>query len=899
MGLAQSAPAPGPFAGKENGGKRTVVALKKQRLSKGGASLATVTRRETSVGAEHAPAQGVPLGVASNRVGRPPPPPAPAAPALPGVAQVATAEATRQSDSYRAFREWVAQKLPPKAGLPAGEERQQHKPSILKPLNMRPDYAAVSMVSGIRELTQNWIDRYRALAATTLGAGAEVRCEEWAPSVPAGCFAHALLAEPAASDAAGGSGGGSTGGGSVLLGYLAAFRDGSGRLCYELCNCGTSLSLDILTLGSSSKRGGGSTAAGAFGDGMKTEANGLVAQGVALTIATANTAWEFCHKVLEDCEGPQLCVTSTAGQRSQPDTVALVAGAKEEWFRREDYLVLQVPYDSQLRAEPKDLRQVSGIEVLTEQRFHGRVYVRGIFFTACTNLQGMGLHYLGGHATFPILGIGRGRAHLHIDKLVAALPALAKHLEGDPPAQRRLVELLYDQLATSSGSNAARHIYWYTSGPHCGRVFMFAQGLSLTTDKLVELFLERHGASALLVGPGAEVKSADFLQCKPAQVSSDLLAVLRHSVKCPTEEALMKSQVARLSDPASDFDFSAAGEQGVFLHELQREVLAVLAPHVTPANLRFKQLAGNRRMVIPFEHRQAAMYAVDVAALDPRVVHEAAAKVCMPRSCPASGCGCIRLALLNQMVEAVAERCKLPRAELQSAVLGRVLDQACSRAGRRWHRRRLQSRGSRDARPSSEKTRASSLSRWWTLLCRMTVRRPLAAVAPLVAARRLQGSAPSRARACGASCRAACWRRMWRAPRSAGALDAARRRRRSRPCAVTTWRGRSAAWQRARLSRRAATSTLPSSRPAPPPSPSSTPCPPARSRSWPSACTRCSLGCCATRLACHPASLFPGTRWIRPWPSTRAEPSGTTPGTLAAPRSADAARWPGRSTSTC
>ena len=49
------------------------------------------------------------------------------------------------------------------------------------------------------------------------------------------------------------------------------------------------------------------------------------------------------HKqVLDDCSSPQLCVTSTAHQGSLPDTAVLVAGAKAEWFKPEDFLALQV-----------------------------------------------------------------------------------------------------------------------------------------------------------------------------------------------------------------------------------------------------------------------------------------------------------------------------------------------------------------------------------------------------------------------------------------------------------------------------------------------------------------------------------------------------------------------------
>ena len=54
--------------------------------------------------------------------------------------------AARQSASYRAVRDWIASELPPPAGLPAGEERRQEKASILKPLNMRPDYGAVRLL---------------------------------------------------------------------------------------------------------------------------------------------------------------------------------------------------------------------------------------------------------------------------------------------------------------------------------------------------------------------------------------------------------------------------------------------------------------------------------------------------------------------------------------------------------------------------------------------------------------------------------------------------------------------------------------------------------------------------------------------------------------------------------
>ena len=131
--------------------------------------------------------------------------------------------------------------------------------------------------------------------------------------------------------------------------------------------------------------------------------------------------------------------------------------------------------------------KISGIEVLFDARLEGRVYVRGILFqvsasclavcccpaaapyyrrtgtevggiarqpggewahwTRChhalrkpappspcappqasPHLRGCGLNYLGGHASFPALGIGRDRSHLHLDKLVACLPPLVKHL---------------------------------------------------------------------------------------------------------------------------------------------------------------------------------------------------------------------------------------------------------------------------------------------------------------------------------------------------------------------------------------------------------------------------------------------------------------------------------------
>lgn len=141
---------------------------------------------------------------------------------------------------------------------------------------------------------------------------------------------------------------------------------------------------------------------------------------------------------------------------------------------------------------------------------------------------------------------------------------------------------------------------------------MFTQGYGLMLDRLVELFAQRHGAAALPVGPGEAVKSAEFLQCTPVQVgapagarrplpatafcccrapiragtrrppprrvtscapcplpaarpprqvSADLLAVLRASRLCPSERELLRRQVARLADPATDYDFGAGGAQ--------------------------------------------------------------------------------------------------------------------------------------------------------------------------------------------------------------------------------------------------------------------------------------------------------------------------------------------------
>lgn len=58
----------------------------------------------------------------------------------------------------------------------------------------------------------------------------------------------------------------------------------------------------------------------------------------------------------------------------------------------------------------------------------------------------------------------------------------------------------------------------------------------------------------------------------------------------------------------------------------------------------FKQLAGNRRMVIPYEDaRGTVRYAVDVAALDPRAVHEDAARVSAGHSGSAFDEPCLRL----------------------------------------------------------------------------------------------------------------------------------------------------------------------------------------------------------------------------------------------------------------
>lgn len=53
-----------------------------------------------------------------------------------------------------------------------------------------------------------------------------------------------------------------------------------------------------------------------------------------------------------------------------------------------------------------------------------------------------------------------------------------------------------------------------------------------------------------------------------------------------TRLLLVGCQEARLADPATDYDFSAGGQQATYLDGLRREALAALAPHVAPANLR-------------------------------------------------------------------------------------------------------------------------------------------------------------------------------------------------------------------------------------------------------------------------------------------------------------------------
>ena len=309
------------------------------------------------------------------------------------------------------FESYCVQNIGPTARLQ--RERVKFEATV-KAFNMSASYAT-TFGSGAKEQIQNWWDQCRVTVADRQPAIHRIDA-----AVLAG--PRHLLYDVKAY-AAHGQG--------ALLGILLDCTDKVGQQLLFLKNYGAQMTLDDLILGESTKRQDKALAgmhaaspcgkpyscqstlqltacfashvaifqhvAGQFGEGAKVEINRLVQEDCTVNYCTGNAIWTFERFPAPGCTIPELHA------KVQPaldlfDFVSISVEAKPSYLGHlledESFLFLQGSY-AKIASVPCSSRNWSGMELLLDQRHHGKVFIQSVLVTDAPTYKKFGINYTG------------------------------------------------------------------------------------------------------------------------------------------------------------------------------------------------------------------------------------------------------------------------------------------------------------------------------------------------------------------------------------------------------------------------------------------------------------------------------------------------------------------------
>ena len=254
--------------------------------------------------------------------------------------------------------------------------------------------------------------------------------------------------------------------------------------------------------------------AGQFGEGVKVEINRLIQAGCTVHYQTGNMVWQFFwHRELATSE-QELLYMESIQTAAQPDTTMIISAPAAAspgqfaflTFDDAEYLFLRTAIDS-YRCVPRDqgVNNDFGLEILYEQRDHGKIFVCDIYVCSPFDLQGFGLNYLGSSQSLTAeLGVTRDRSSLEVPKLMAKLGTLLCHSKRHDPAQHaRAVRLFLHILHEQPTSALQSLVNWYFDDDHRQDT---AKDLYSACQRLVKLHM------------GLPSDSEDLLLLQPGQV---------------------------------------------------------------------------------------------------------------------------------------------------------------------------------------------------------------------------------------------------------------------------------------------------------------------------------------------------------------------------------------------
>ena len=430
------------------------------------------------------------------------------------------------------------------------------------------------------------------------------------------------------------------------LGYLLVETTPSYELNIFIFNGSTGLSIDILTLGYSTKRNN-EHMAGNFGEGVKVEILRLLKYQSSVSYLTNNQVWKFSlmlegsHKVLGvNSESLSLNYYSPSEYHHLYHTSILLRDIPQTAYRKSDYIFFY-----QLKNEQFKFRQFrcEKFQILFDEIFHSKVYLKNFFVYDIDEAKyQFGINIF---TSVKELNIGRDRNSISPHKIQLLIPFAYHHNEQNPspyhsheeylPLLAEFTKRIYSLLNSSLSSTS---ILSYPNNNNNNNVL---NHFAPMVESLLTYFKFLHGENAIPVKMKThqQDKEAEVLGAKLVEIKSKLFDWLVKSPNFPNLNQFWTKHSEKIfalpefilegdSLPphySCKFVSTFVSENDAnFAKYLSNYSVKLLNPYIEHHQIRFKSFPeGNCRRVIPLEDaRKELFFILDSRLFHIRKVHE-------------------------------------------------------------------------------------------------------------------------------------------------------------------------------------------------------------------------------------------------------------------------------------
>ncbi|KAL0228432.1 hypothetical protein RCL1_004575 [Eukaryota sp. TZLM3-RCL] len=461
-------------------------------------------------------------------------------------------------------------------------------------------------------------------------------------------------------------------------------RENSSISCRDIIffNNDTVLTPDILRFGHTDKNDS-AFLAGHFGDGLKPEINRLLACGAHFKIVTGCHVWSFYH----DEKDSLMCDIYKNSRFTNAPIGTLIHISNIQ----DPKIVIDIPRYLFLQSEA-DLGVVIRfsvpeknfqIQILMEERFHGKIFLHGIFVKEANPKFAFGVDYHAAITAESGLGIERNNIDDHFiwTRVILMCISLQQSNNGVP------VELLNElRLRVFDAMNSRYSVATFASSTVLGDFLLEGFVLKNCDDRREEFYKVSSPANALQpfnIIPLTNKEKADYSdELKlfgyiPVCIESlSVIDLLRKSPRCPVMDKirlqftnnflalpeLIPRDAQVLPYPADVQNFVQvqlfSTSESDFLATQLRDMMVELISDVNVLpfwSIRFKQFPPNSKPkpVTPLRIAKLAYYIVDLAQFAQVHVHSLMVKDDSSFRCEEQNCSCVHIYFFDELIRAI------------------------------------------------------------------------------------------------------------------------------------------------------------------------------------------------------------------------------------------------------